>query len=160
MTVGVGAFLLLVAFIVLLVHYLTKPRRVRKEADPGSAETHATAGVQSAGVPPAEPRGPPNFGPILPPANDVEPLVREFGDTVAGVSFANYDGKSRQEIISRAVKPGMQLVLRPELNNSVVPSFLPSWHPTENAPVKHRSGSELLVCHPLFKLRNNRETTP
>jgi len=51
-------------------------------------------------------------------------LVREFANTVAGVSFTNHNGKSRQEIISRAVKPGMQFVLRPELNNPVVPGAI------------------------------------
>jgi hypothetical protein len=87
-------------------------------------------------------------------------LVREFAHAIAGVSFINPDRGLRQEIISRAVKPGIQLVSRPELNNPVVPTFLPSWHPTENAPVKHRPRSGLLVCHPLFKLRNNRKTMP
>jgi hypothetical protein len=64
------------------------------------------------------------FGPILPLADDAEPLVREFVNPIAGVSFGNHDGRSRQEIIRRKVKPGMSLVLCPELNNRVDPGAI------------------------------------
>ena len=88
----------------------SEPRNLRRSAV-----------LNASKAPASSERGAPEFGPMLPPADDAEPLVREFPNTIAGVDDDNHDGSSRQEIIFREVTPGMQLVLRPELNNRVDP---------------------------------------
>jgi hypothetical protein len=102
-----------------------------KKIDHALAETRANdpaVETHSAGALSSAPRAP-EFGPILPLADDAEPLVREFGNTIAGVSFDNHDGRSRQQIIRREVKPGMSLVLRLELNNRVDPGAIAALTP-------------------------------
>lgn len=118
-----------------------------KKIDYALAETRANdpaVETHSAGALSSSPWAPPEFGPILPLADDAEPLVREFVNSIAGVSFGNHDGRSRQEIIRRKVKPGMSLVLCPELNNRVDPGAIAALTP---------GGDSLATCMPIWPIK-------
>ena len=129
MVSALGAFLLVaIPIVLLLITYRIRRawqvRKIMKQALAKARANRLTAESENSDALPSAPQAAPEFGPMLLPADYAEPLIREFSNTVAGVSFTNYDGKSRQEIIQRAVRRRMQLVLRPELNNPVVPGAI------------------------------------
>ncbi len=57
--------------------------------------------------------------PALPIAPPDPPIFAEFYNSIAGVTFSNPDGRSRQDIIRRSVRVGIPLSLRFEDNNPV-----------------------------------------
>jgi hypothetical protein len=85
------------------------------QSEAGGANAEASPAERASERPPTVPHS----GARVPKASSADPLIEEFYNSIAGVTFENPNGESRQAVIAADLSEGMRLDLRFEDDNPV-----------------------------------------